>query len=87
MQCARVISKKRKIYDERVRARFRRYGKKKLGEGYDAVIIAHSHMADIENYDMDGRKKTYMNTGDLVTSRTYGSYITGEGFTLRTYEL
>ncbi len=87
MPCARVISKKRKIYDERVRARFRRYGKKKLGEGYDAVIIAHSHMADIENYDMDGRKKTYMNTGDLVTSRTYGSYITGEGFTLRTYEL
>ena len=57
MQCGRVLSKKRKIYDERVRARFRRYGKKKLREGYDAVIMAHSHMADIESYDMDGRKR------------------------------
>jgi UDP-2,3-diacylglucosamine pyrophosphatase LpxH len=87
MLCGRVLSKKRKIYDERVRARFRAYGKKKLREGYDAVIMAHSHMADIESYDMDGRKKTYMNTGNLVTSRTYGSYITGEGFTLHTYDL
>ncbi len=87
MQCGRVLSKKLKIYDEGVRARFRRYGKKKLGDGYDAVIIAHSHMADIESYDMDGKKRTYMNTGDLAASRTYGSYSTGEGFALRTYDV
>jgi len=84
MRCGRVLSKKRKIYDEGVRARFRRYGKKKLREGYDAVIIAHSHIADFESYDMDGRKKIYMNTGDIVASGTYGSYISGEGFALRT---
>jgi UDP-2,3-diacylglucosamine hydrolase len=86
MRCGRVLSKKRKIYDERVRARFRRYGKKKLGEGYDAVVIAHSHMADIESYDMDGRRRTYMNTGNLVASCTYGTYISGEGFVLHTYD-
>jgi UDP-2,3-diacylglucosamine hydrolase len=84
MQCGRVLSKKHKAYDEGVRARFRRYGKKKLREGYDAVVIAHSHIADIESYDMDGKKKTYMNTGDIVESGTYGSYISGEGFMLRT---
>jgi UDP-2,3-diacylglucosamine hydrolase len=84
MRCGRVLSKKRKIYDEGVRARFRRYGKKKLREGYDAVIIAHSHIADFESYDMDGRKKIYMNTGDIVASGTYGSYISGGGFALRT---
>jgi UDP-2,3-diacylglucosamine hydrolase len=84
MRCGRVLSKKRKTYDEGVRARFRRYGKKKLREGYDAVIIAHSHIADIESYDMDGRKRIYMNTGDIVASGTYGSYVSGEGFVLRT---
>jgi UDP-2,3-diacylglucosamine hydrolase len=84
MQCGRVLSKKHKPYDERVRARFRRYGKKKLREGYDAVIMAHSHMADIESYDLDGRKRTYMNTGDIVASGTYGRYISGEGFMLCT---
>ena len=84
MQCGRVVSKKQKTYNEGVRARFRRYGRKKLREGYDAVITAHSHIADIESYDMDGRKKTYMNTGDIVASGTYGRYISGEGFMLRT---
>ncbi len=85
MRLGRHLSKKRKIYDERVRARFERYGKEKLREGYDAVVIAHSHIADIENYNMDGKKKTYMNTGDLVASHTYGSYITGVGFALHTF--
>jgi len=85
MRCGRFLSKKRKVHDERIRARFKRYGKEKLREGYDAVVIAHSHMADIEHYDMDGKKRTYMNTGDLVASRTYGSYITGAGFVLRTF--
>ncbi len=86
MQFGRVLSKKHKTYDERVRARFRRYGKKKLDQGYDAVIMAHSHMADMETYEADGGKKTYMNTGDLIVSRTYGSYVTGEGFALHTYD-
>jgi UDP-2,3-diacylglucosamine pyrophosphatase LpxH len=85
MRLGRRLSKKRKIYDERVRARFERYGKEKLREGYDAVVIAHSHIADIENYDMDGKKKTYMNTGDLVASHTYGSYTTGVGFSLHAF--
>jgi UDP-2,3-diacylglucosamine hydrolase len=85
MRLGRHLSKKHKIYDQRVRARFATYGKEKLREGYDAVVIAHSHMADIENYNMDGKKKTYMNTGDLIASQTYGSYITGVGFALHTF--
>ncbi len=86
MQSRRVLSKKQKIHNERVRGRFRKYGREKLREGYDAVVIAHSHMADIQHYDSGDKKKTYLNTGDLVESNTYGSYITGVGFSLQTFQ-
>jgi UDP-2,3-diacylglucosamine hydrolase len=84
MLCRPFLSKTHKGYDEKVLTRFRQYGRKKLGEGYDAVITAHSHMADIEEYDMDGRKKTYLNSGDLIESLSYGLYVTGEGFSINT---
>jgi UDP-2,3-diacylglucosamine hydrolase len=86
MKCRSFLSKKHKPYNKRVRDAFRRYGKSKLEEGYDAVIVAHSHMPDIREYEEDGKKKTYMNTGDIIASFSYGIYITGKGFTLKTYD-
>jgi UDP-2,3-diacylglucosamine hydrolase len=86
MQCRRFLSKKEKPHSEKILVRFRGYGKRKLREGYDAVVFAHSHMADMESYDVNGRKKVYMNTGGLIASSTYGVYITGKGFTLTTYD-
>jgi UDP-2,3-diacylglucosamine hydrolase len=80
-----VLSKGHKPHDKRVMEHFRRYGERKLREGYDAVVIAHSHMADIEEYEWNGRKHTYMNTGDLIESLTYGAYVTGKGFSVNTY--
>lgn len=79
------LSKRRKPYNKTIMDRFRRYGRKKLQEGYDAVIIAHSHMADIEEYESSGKKRTYLNTGDLIESLTYGAYVTGKGFTVNAY--
>lgn len=80
-----VLSKSHKPYDKRIMERFRRYGKRKLQEGYDAVILGHSHMADIQEYEWNGKKQTYMNTGDLIESLTYGVYVTGKGFTVNKY--
>lgn len=85
MLCRPLLSKSHKPYNEKILNRFRRYGKKKLREGYDAVITAHSHMADIEEYDLNGSRKTYLNTGDLIESLTYGVYTTGKGFSINTY--
>jgi UDP-2,3-diacylglucosamine hydrolase len=79
------LSKSHKPHNRTVMERFRRYGKKKLQEGYDAVIMAHSHIADIEEYEWSGKKQTYMNTGDLIESLSYGVYITGKGFTINRY--
>ena len=85
MMSRTLLSKSHKAYNEKTLNRFRRYGRKKLQEGYDAVIVGHSHMADIEEYEWNGRKKTYMNTGDLITSFSYGVYVTGKGFAVTTY--
>jgi UDP-2,3-diacylglucosamine hydrolase len=79
------LSKSHKPYDRKILNRFRRYGRKKLQEGYDAVILGHSHMADIEEYEWNGRQKTYLNTGDFITSLTYGVYVTEKGFAVRRY--
>jgi UDP-2,3-diacylglucosamine hydrolase len=86
MFCRHFLSKSHKPYNRATRDRFRRYGKKKLQEGYDAVVMAHSHMADIEEYVGNGKKRTYMNTGDLIESLSYGVYVTGKGFAVNTYD-
>jgi UDP-2,3-diacylglucosamine pyrophosphatase LpxH len=85
MACRPILSKSSKSYNTRTRNRFRHYGRRKLGEGYDAVVLAHSHMADIEEHTPDGRTKTYMNTGDLIRSSSYGTYVSGRGFAIETY--
>jgi len=80
-----ILSKSHKPYNRKILNRYRRHARRKLQEGYDAVILGHSHMADIEEYEWKGRKKTYMNTGDLITSFTYGVYDTEKGFSVATY--
>jgi UDP-2,3-diacylglucosamine hydrolase len=80
------LSKRHKTFNEKTLNRFRRYGQRKIGEGYDAVVVAHSHMADIEERNSKGRTVTYMNTGDLIGASSYGAYVTEKGFTLEKYD-
>jgi UDP-2,3-diacylglucosamine hydrolase len=85
MLCRIFLSKTTKPYNERIRDKHREYGRGKLDEGYDAVVLAHSHMPDYVEYESGDRKKVYMNTGDLVKLFTYGVYTTEEGFRVETY--
>jgi UDP-2,3-diacylglucosamine hydrolase len=86
MACRPLLSKNRKIFNPKTLNRFRRYGEEKLGEGYDAVVMAHSHMADIQKHMINGKTGTYMNTGDLIGASSYGVYATETAFTLETYD-
>lgn len=80
------LSDKRKVFNEKVKMRFRSYAKRKLTEGYDVVILAHSHMPDMVTYDLPGGKiKYYLNTGDIIKGPTYIEYVTGSGFMLKQY--
>jgi UDP-2,3-diacylglucosamine hydrolase len=86
MACRPLLSKSHKTYNEKTLNRFRRYGQRKLAEGYDAVVVAHSHMADMEERTSTGGTITYMNTGDLIGASSYGAYVTEKGFTLERYD-
>jgi UDP-2,3-diacylglucosamine hydrolase len=81
---ARVfLSKKKKGYNQRVRDRFRGYARKILDDGFDAVILAHSHMPDQVEYNSGEKKAVYLNTGDFVKHTTYVLYESGSGFSIR----
>jgi len=86
MACRPLLSKSHKSFNLRTFNRFRRYGEKKLSEGYDAVIMAHSHMADFQEHDLNGKTGIYMNTGDLIKSLSYGVYVSEKGFAVERYD-
>jgi UDP-2,3-diacylglucosamine hydrolase len=64
---------------------FRRFARRKLDEGCDAVVLAHSHIPDKMEYTSGDTIKYYLNTGDIIKSLTYVEYNTGTGFELKRY--
>lgn len=82
MGCRLFLSRKRKIYNQRALERFRDYGVAKLHDGYDAVILAHSHIPDMVSFEQGGTEKVYLNSGDLIENFTYVEYTSRDGFRL-----
>jgi UDP-2,3-diacylglucosamine hydrolase len=79
------LSRKKKPYSNMVIDIFRRFARRKLDEGYDAVVLAHSHIPDKMVYTSGDTIKYYLNTGDIIKSSTYVEYNTGIGFELKRY--
>ena len=86
MACRLFLSKRRRVYSQKVRDAFRRYARSRLDEGLDAVVLAHSHMPDMVEYDGPTTRKAYLNTGDLIACLSYGEYTSESGLALRTYD-
>jgi UDP-2,3-diacylglucosamine hydrolase len=78
-----VLSKREKPYKPSVIERFRGYARRKFAEGYDAVVLAHSHMPDKMEVDAEGKGKVYLNTGDFFANATYVIYESGKGFEVK----
>ena len=79
------LSRKVKPYSEKVKDIFRKNARKKLDEGYDAVIYGHSHVADKIEFDREGKQKIYLNTGDFGKNMDYILYDSDSGFTQKKY--
>jgi UDP-2,3-diacylglucosamine hydrolase len=79
------LSSKKKGFNRKAFDVFREFGRKKLDDGYDAVIVGHSHMPDKMEYISGETKKYYLNTGDIIKSSTYVEYNTGTGFEIKRY--
>ncbi|HBE44676.1 MAG TPA: hypothetical protein DDW17_04280 [Deltaproteobacteria bacterium] len=80
------LSDREKHYNEKVKNRFREFALKKIGEGYDTVILGHSHMADMIEYESDKGKKLYVNTGDFIQYASYLEYTSEAGFVIKYYK-
>ncbi len=81
-----VLSKKEKPFNPRIMEQFRGYARRKFTEGYDVVVLAHSHMADKMDVDLKGKGKLYLNTGDFFANATYVTYESGRGFEVKKHK-
>ncbi len=85
MACSLFLSKRQRVYNERVRDKFRLFARTTLDKGYDAVILAHTHMPDFVEFGGGEAKKTYINTGGLIQNHSYAEYTTSGGFSLKSF--
>jgi UDP-2,3-diacylglucosamine hydrolase len=79
------LSKKTKPFNKYVINILRQFALRKFDDGYDAVILAHSHISDKIENNSGNTKKYYLNTGDIIKSSTYVEYNTGTGFEIKKY--
>ncbi|KUG22277.1 udp-2,3-diacylglucosamine hydrolase [hydrocarbon metagenome] len=54
-------------------------------ENYDAVILGHSHVPSLNNYTIEGKKKTFVTLGDWISYYSFLYYEDGNFF-LRYYQ-
>jgi predicted phosphodiesterase len=80
-----ILSKKHKLYNIKAKERFRGYADRKLDEGFDVVVLAHSHMPDRVEAGEGEKRKIYLNTGDFIAHLTYVSYETSSGLEIRKF--
>lgn len=83
---ATFLSRKVKPYNERTRDIFREYARKELSREYDVIVLAHSHMSDMVEFEVTQKKRLYVNTGDFGRDLDYVSYETGRGFMLERFD-
>jgi UDP-2,3-diacylglucosamine hydrolase len=53
-------------------AGMRRFALEKFTEGYDAVVLGHSHKPVIERFEVNGRPCTFLTLGDWIRHCSYG---------------
>jgi UDP-2,3-diacylglucosamine hydrolase len=57
--------------EERIRTVYRETSKRLFQQGFDVVLMGHTHLPDDFRFSVDGRECRYINTGDWVRSFTY----------------
>jgi UDP-2,3-diacylglucosamine hydrolase len=66
--------------------RLRRFAQRKLKEGFDAVILAHTHLPEAITIKEQGREGYYFNVGNWIKDFSYLRYNEKKGFSLEYYE-
>jgi len=61
---------------------FHDYAARRLGAGFDVVILGHAHVPGDEVVERDGRRGRYLNSGDWLAHRSYVTWDESAGFQL-----
>jgi len=62
---------------EKLVEKMRRFSLMKFEEGFDAVILGHCHMPVLEQYNIDGRRRTFVALGDWIDHYSYVTFEKG----------
>jgi UDP-2,3-diacylglucosamine hydrolase len=65
---------------------FRAFAHQKFLEGFEVVILGHSHFPEAAEEWVDGRRCTYFNVGDWMTQQSFLRFTPPEDFRLARFE-
>jgi len=65
----------------------RSFAQRKLKQGFDAVILAHTHLPEAITVKEQGREAYYFNVGDWIKDFSYLRYNEKKGFSLEYYAM
>ena len=65
---------------------FRAFAHQKFLEGFEVVILGHSHFPEATEEWVDGRRCTYFNVGDWMTHQSFLRFTPPEDFRLGRFE-
>ena len=64
----------------------RSFAQRKLKQGFDAVILAHTHLPEAITVKDQGRQAYYFNVGDWIKDFSYLRYNEKRGFSLEYFK-
>ena len=67
-------------------ARLRRFAWRKVKDGFDAVILAHTHLPEAITMKEQGREGFYFNVGNWIKDFSYLRYNAKRGFSLEYFK-
>jgi UDP-2,3-diacylglucosamine pyrophosphatase LpxH len=70
---------------EGLSAAFQAFAHRKFLEGFEVVILGHSHFPERIEKMIEGRKRLYINVGDWVTHRSYLRFTPPDQFELKRF--
>jgi UDP-2,3-diacylglucosamine hydrolase len=68
-------------HQEKIRNIYRESAEKKFSEGFDVVLMGHTHIPDDYQITLHDKKHRYLNLGDLLHNFTYVVFEEGEFYT------
>ncbi len=71
---------------ERIERAFEGFAIEKIKEGFDVVILGHSHLPQSCSFEIDGRQTHYFNVGDWIRWFSFLRYRHGQGFGIEYFQ-